>query len=252
MKIDDEQIINYLEGRLSDQEAETFSAAMSDDQELREAYQAHVLIKESLQYAKDEELKNAFASWAEVEEKKLDSPEGQTPIFSIRNRLAVAASLVIMCAFGYIFYQNHTKPERLFAEFYSEPIPHIKRDSDVKQADLRYQTALQYYVDKNYDQAIRAFSEWAPTDENFGEAQLILIDACIQNKDWDAALDHIKDLLQRDGIASNVRQQLEWTHVLILIRQKEYESASEKLHKILDEQNHLYYTRARSLRDKME
>lgn len=246
MIIDDQHIINFIEGKLSQKASADFEAALSQDAALRDAYHAHMAIKEAMQYAKEEDLKKTFGTWkTELNDK---TAKASRPIH-IRRIYSIAASVLVLCVASFLIYQKTTKPQRIFATYYSEPIPTISRDASNKELIPRYREAIQLYATGSFSQVIPVFNSWPSDDEHFEEIQLLLIDSYIQTELWDSALKVIDEAPSKQNLTSTTKARLEWLKALILIRQNKPKLAKPLLDKITSQRDHLYFTQAKSLKE---
>ena len=94
MKFEEEDIIDYIEGKLDATQEQLIEQELKDNLALRDIYQAQKLVHEALDYHHDQTLKKSFHQWSSelIETNKVN----QTFLFSRRNWFAIAASFIIL------------------------------------------------------------------------------------------------------------------------------------------------------------
>ncbi len=247
MKFDDQHIIEYLEGHLDEAQVHSFEEALRRDELLNERFQTYTLIKDALTHAHEEDLRKNFNVW-ESEMGQTKARPKDAPRIQISKRwLSLAASIFAFAIVITILYNSLMKPANLFATYYSEPIPNITREAGNEEVSINFSNALTHYAAGDFAKAISGFEGVDKVDKRYEEAQLLLLDSHVKEKDWASALNRSEDLLNSDSLSPISRDKLDWFHLLVLLRSGEKEQSLLELDKILADPEHLFYLRAGEL-----
>ena len=252
MNVDDQLLIDYLEGQLDDDQASELKRILSEDLSLREQYEALKLSQEAIAYGHDQELKEHFGKWRD--DMQVTSVENAKvrQLNIPRKWLALAASILFLGVITTIFYQSTQRPAELFASYYSEPIPNITRNGNINKLEAEYAKALRLYASENYAEAISEFQKIDKSSNRYDESLLLIVDCLVKQADWSAAQERIDEALQSQDIADITKEKLEWTDILLHLRKGEDSIAREKLDELLSSQQHLFHQRAKSLLPKLK
>lgn len=147
------KIEDYLMGKLSEEEVAIFEREMAADADLNEEVQRMKLIRDSIEFYGDENLKKKFdVIHEEVTKKK------SALTYHINTGKMIAAAAIIVSLVSSVFLLNtfeNKNIEDIYEEYYEIPaINNVSRDND-EPLDL----AESYYKKNDYERAFLAFSE---------------------------------------------------------------------------------------------
>ena len=237
-------LVDYLEGQLNAErtmEVERLLAARAD---LREQLEALKLSRDAIAYAHDRTLKQRLTEWQE------DSTRTANPARTVRmpaRWIAMAASFLILAIVGTQFYQQTQRPAQLFASYYAEPIPNITRNGNSNKLETEFAKGLRNYAAEEYAAAITDFEKIGSASNRYDESVMLIIDCLVKQEQWAEAHLHVKNAMGEISFSDITRDKLEWTDILLHLRQNEEDIARDKLARLLDSPQHLFYKRAKSL-----
>lgn len=159
-----EQIANYLEGTLPDNEMREFEERLKIEPTLKEALQNVIILKEGIRQAAREQMRTKLQNI----EKKLSANENSNSTFQIY-WLKVAASIALVVVAAWLLWPSETvSTEELFAENF-EPYPNIiiptVRGSQTTDSSMLAQ-AYRAYDLQDYNRTIKIFENISPKDED--------------------------------------------------------------------------------------
>lgn len=189
-----EKIENYLKGRLSDEEHQTFARRAESDPELAREVALH---RDMIEAIADEEVlafrqrmeavagkiretdtDSEYRSGATFSVNRQDSTSGDgssgqsARTFSLKRSLAVAATILILITIGIVWMtgRRDTSPEALFAQHidYPESLELTTRsDDEGSELEQAWWQAGQFYQEGQYRQALDALSRANSIDPSF-------------------------------------------------------------------------------------
>ncbi len=143
-------IEKYLQGEFSEEEKKAIEQKMAEDPELWAETNLHRNLHQFLQNQEEIKLRDQLKVLAKAENKK------NKPFLTY----GIAATISLLVLFGIFFWydqQKITTAEIFAARF--EPYPMVLNQRNVSQENQDLQSAINAYLDQDYQQAIVYFDE---------------------------------------------------------------------------------------------
>jgi tetratricopeptide (TPR) repeat protein len=211
-----ERIESYLEGMLTQQERQEFEQQMETDPALALAYQQQLAILEAIEYQGNERLRPQLD---QIYREEVLGERADTPIRKIRifQRLAVAASLLLVLSVGLWLLLRAPAHERLFTAYYERPAATMFRDGQTSESE----EALNAYQDDRFAEAIEQLEELDQSGTTTPEDLLVLGISYLEVDNYQEA----RSTLQRLEDNPNWLDAATWYLALIYLRQNQSEEA---------------------------
>lgn len=212
-----EHIEKYLQGELTDLEAETFENLLKENVELGENFE---LVKSSINAAKDKSLETQLES---IHKELYPSAQNKARTKKLWVYLSGAAAIItILVTFWIIFQKERTSSDELFAQYFT-PFPNYitTRNSPNEQ----FVEGLTYYSKGEFGQAIK-YLEGEDTDEDM---RFYLGVSYLKVENLSQAIITFLELQKQ---SQKYQEQLRWYLSLAYLKNKESEKAIQVLRKI--------------------
>jgi TolA-binding protein len=250
MKIENyyDRIDQYHAGELSDSDSKSFEQELNNNEELRRAEELYRLSLHVLDYGAEENLRKDLKKW---------NSEGSTVstggrIVSLRRRslqiLSAAAAVLLLIFVVRSFLMPQASSDELFATYYQTPSQSGWRgNADAQNALTSAKKAL---AEESYADAIDGFSEIAPTDPLYFEAQYYLGHALVGLNNLNAAKKAFEAVANSED---KFQEKGEWNYLLVCMKAKQWNVECEaKLKNIAADEGHSFYPEAKELLKKMK
>jgi len=233
-----QQIEDYLLGRLTEAECKTLEAQLKQQPALKEELKIQQLILDQIEAIGDRDMKKKLLA---IKASRILKENGSSRR-SILFRLGAVAAAIALLVIGYLLFLSPPAPQKLFAEYYEAyPLPFASRE--VGEEGIARLGAL--YRQKDYKAAlplIQALLESTPADSRLllarGIAQLNLGELEESIKSFNLLINS-QDPLYMD--------QAQWYMALVRLKLNDVESAKEILRKIAKDQEAFYQEKASEL-----
>jgi predicted Zn-dependent protease len=185
----EEQILEYIEGRLEADEKAAFEKRLEVESELKASFQRELGRHTALKAIQRAEQKETL-------KKVLGQPKAKVSVFQPRWRLAsIAAGIILLFLLGYLLIPGQQRPEQ-FAMQYFEPYPlsNVRGESDDQQA--LFDQALVPYQNGDFQTALPYLRQLLEADPNNAQLKLNLASALMvadQNQEAISLLQTIKN-----------------------------------------------------------
>jgi len=205
----------YLTGKLSSEERMIFESEMSENKDLREELAIQKKAHLAIAYLNRKALKQKLV----LMDAETTAISKQRQIRKFIVRLAVAASIVLLAGFGFIFITDYFGGESSLAELSEE-----------------------YFIPTTPE----SFRGDKVKDTPGYEEQLVVADNFFQKGDYASAIREYKRLSQIDNTRSELAQ---WNLVMSYLMSESHPDECEKLlNQIIADKTHTYHERAIRLR----
>lgn len=236
-----DKIDRYLRGEMQTAEAKAFEKNLSEDEELRMAYEETLLLAETIEtVAIDEETKKSFESVSEEELKALLKEKKNSRRFMLRTFWMAAAILIAVVVMEFIRMPVPGSPDGIYYTYF-EPYPVEEmapsRGADISSASLNeeLQLAFSEYKKKNYVEALAAFQLLGERTANeYSEVNLYKAICLMKLNRYVDAIQSLQ-LLVAEGESSPYYQPACWYLSLAYLKNHERENAENLLKQILQE-----------------
>ncbi len=242
---DDYLIDQFLNERLSEQEAEAFEKRKADPDFLSRL-KSSVDIGAALNEKGRAQLKKRFNELDKNErmssQKQAGKNVGRQKSSQGRLWLLAAAAIIVLLIYFLMPGESTEVDYRqtLLAEHY-QPFPNVI-DPIVKGEEKESNNPFQAYELGDYARAIKAFESKTPM--NFNE-RLYCGLSYLAMGNAKKAVDTLAPL--RDSQNPNFKDQADWYYALALVGNKQFDAAIAVLQEMMEDQDHSYYTEAEDL-----
>lgn len=252
-----DKIDRYLRGEMQTAEAKVFEKSLSEDEELRMAYEETLLLAETIEtVAIDEETKKSFEAVSEEKLKALLKEKKNSRRFLIRTLWMAAAILVAVIVMEFMRLPVPGSPEGIYyAYFEPYPIEEVapSRGTDISSSSLKeeLQLAFSEYRKRNYVEALAAFQSLEESTEN--EYSGVTLYKAICQMKLNRYADAIQSLqsLIADGESNPYYQPACWYLSLAYLKNHQQENAESLLQQILQEGG-FYEEKAREVLERLD
>jgi len=225
-EFDDITLQRYLDDDMNEQERKTFEKNIAENESLKNEVATYKTLAEGIAYQRKK------AAWEKVQALEKQAEQHQTPVKSIgKNRFwyAMAASLALLLAAYFIFFDTGPEPEELFAEYF-EPYPalaYAPTRNDTTLANLQ-EKAFNAYSNGYFQQAIPLFKEMLIDGED-PELLFYLGNAYLAEKQPEEAIEAFETASTYD---TDIKIQVQWFLALSYLANKDENSAKIELEKL--------------------
>ena len=228
-----EKIEAFLQGEMPPGEAKAFRKELADQPSLQEAFLRHRLANHAVEMVQDAYLKEKLQE-IRKEYGPLQKPE--VAVFSLRKVMARAAAVLILVIAGAGIYAqlNHSDEALIRQNYEQASSPTIAGEEE--DADARMNKGLYlYYQDKNYAQALSAFSGIPSENKNYNSARYFIAHCQLKTKDFASAEQNFNSLISEGAIPAFAEQEeIEWNLLLAKLGMDKEEEAQNMLQEILE------------------
>lgn len=258
-----DKIESYLDGQLSGAALTAFEQQLQTDSTLAAMTEEHRIAHNAIELLIEEDLRKELAMLREEEAtvpaaitpKVVQMPErtataaitASTPRRrSLFPRLAAAASIILLIGFFTLQYTGNSSSvlDQHFTEY---PMPEINRSGKVTDKHP-LASGLNDYKIENYEEAIRYFQSIPVEDQRYNEAQFYLGHSFYKNKEYTAASNTYRQLVQSGDI--RFLDKAEWYQLrsLIAANQQKSDQFTNLLNKMINDKGHPYHQKAKNLK----
>lgn len=236
-----DKIDRYLRGEMQTAEAKAFEKSLSEDEELRMAYEETLLLAETIEaVAIDEDTKRSFEAASEEELKALLKEKKNSRRFMIRTLWMAAAILVAVVVMEIVRMPMPGSPEGIYYTYF-EPYPveemATSRGADTSSASLNeeLQPAFSEYKKRNYVEALAAFQSLEESTANEYSGVTLYKAICQMKLNRYADAIQSMQLLVADGESNPYYQPACWYLSLAYLKNHQQENAETLLQQIIQE-----------------
>lgn len=252
-----DKIDRYLRGEMQVEEAKVFEKSLSEDEDLRMAYEETLLLAKTIEtVAEDGKMRESFESVSEEEMKALLREKKSGRRFLIRAAWMAAAILVAVVVAEFVRIPTPDSLEGVYYAYF-EPYPVEEMapsrgtdiPSDLLKEELR--PAFSEYRQKNYIEALAAFQSLEKKVGNEHSGITLYKAICLMKLNRYA--DSIQSLqsLVADGESNPYYQPACWYLSLAYLKNDEREKAGSLLLQIIQEDG-FYAEKAKAVLDRLD
>lgn len=229
-----DNIERYLDGELHPEELKAFEAALEENSLLKEALEEAQTARKLIAAAGRLELKETLEGFEEeiASSSIPDSTEVKVVPLWVKRVIPIAAMIVVFVgAYWFMLGNNKTSSEIFNKYFEAYESPSVLRDSQT-DTPLHWNTAVRYYQERKYEEALRNFSKAEP------EIPKYLVDfytgistMSLETPDYTVAIDYFLQVERGDN---DFGQQARWYRGLALLGNGETDKARAVFQEIVD------------------
>lgn len=238
-----ENILSYLRGELSEAEKLEFEQRLKSDPdlsaELARQQQSWQLLGD---IAARQEQKAEIGSW--IAEAAAAAPAAKVRRFSPMMRYAaVAAAIIILAAIGYLLRPQSVAVEDLYADYYLAYTP-SQTMGDGNLTDSLYQQGVKAFKEKKYDAAITELEQITSETSKYAEARMLIAASYMQQEKYAEAIPYFEEAAQ----SPNLADEAVWYQALAYMMNGETEEAKSLFKKIAASQGYKHQEAASLLK----
>lgn len=235
-----ERFENFLKNNLSQTDAQKFESDLESDAALKEDFELHKRAKEAAELLKEQALRKKMNLLWE-ENVKTEKPKKLSFIWAA----AAAIALILVSVWAFDFFGKTYTSEQILAENIFLP-----KSKEIRGQNPNFESALnggmKNFEKKNYKAAVENFEVIPDTSGYFSEAQYYLGHVYLQSKEFGKAALAFENVIKQND-PTNIRE-AKWHLILSKIGDNSPQSSyRELLNEILNNPNHLYFQKAKSL-----
>ena len=240
-----ELIDNYLKGNLSDSAVHQFEQKLKLDTAFSAAVALQKDVISGIESHFDAQLKEKL----QLVEEGFVKPEEETKVIPIRNwkPLAVAASVVLIVALGYLKFFNTPNPQEVYLSYY-EPYPNIVSPSE-RSAESQKQDAMAFYEKGEYETAVSLFETDLATSPNSDYLQFYMALSQLSLKNSEQSVELFQNVANQKD--SKFQAPAAWYLALAYIQAGDISNTKKQLQSIISEGGD-YAKRAEKLLGELE
>ncbi len=216
-------IDQYLNGELSEAEAEAFRRRLADEKDFAQLYEEMKHIQKGLEHAA---LEQAWEFLKQTEAEIAGNDISVAAGSKWKTWVPVAATATLLLVAAWFFFLKSTEPNDLYAQYF-EVYPNVEapiyRDSSAKDSLTAKDLGFRYYADQDYGMAIEIFESIAEPDE--GTLFYLGMSYLANNNPQQAAA--IWEPLSKEAL--DYKTQIQWYLALAWLKLDEVEKAKEVL-----------------------
>ncbi len=222
-----ELIDNYLKGNLSDHAVQEFEQKLKTDTAFSAAVALQKDIISGIESHFDAQLKEKLQNI----ESEFSQDKKETKVIPLQNwkPLAVAASVVLILAVGYLKFFSAPNTQEVYLSYY-EPYPNIVSPSE-RSAESQKQDAMAFYEKGEYKTAISLFDTDLATSPNSDYLQFYMALSQLSLKNTEEAIPLLTNVVRHDN--SKFQAPAAWYLALAYTQQGEIDSAKNQLQSII-------------------
>lgn len=236
-----DKIDRYLRGEMQTAEAKAFEKSLSEDEELRVAYEDTLLLAQTIEtVAIDKETKNSFEAVSEEQVRALLKEKKNSRRFLIRTAWMAAAILVAVVVMEFMRLPVPGSPEGVYyAYFETYPVEELapSRGTDILSDSLKEELRLAFseYRKKNYVEALTAFQSLEESTANEYSGVNLYKAICQMKLNRYADAIQSLQMLVADGESNPYYQPACWYLSLAYLKNHQQENAETLLQQIIQE-----------------
>ena len=214
-----EIIERYISKQMPQEEHEAFELKIANDAGLQQKILSVRLLLVGIQEAVLEKKMENFHGSLPSSSKNISSPRAR--LFSLKQWM-VAASVIVLVGLGaLVFFNNFSKQERLYTEFY-KPDPGLVTAMGTSD-DYWFDHAMIDYKTKNYDSALKTWQELLKKDPANDTLNYFIGSAFLAENRIDEAISYFKKVTKHPD--SYFFKDANWYVGLAMIKQKKISEA---------------------------
>lgn len=249
-----------LNGKLSADDRTAFREEITKDTALEQEVKEHVLEREAIKLLLKEDYKTQIKAWraegsagatattstAHTAKERTLKPQVRTR--SLRPILSAAASILLLVVGGFWFANNNYSNTALITDTYIDA--NTVGDKGGNKLEENLQNGLAFYIDKDYDTAIRSFRAAG----NTVDANYYLGHSHFKLGEYGEAVGYFNKVLAIDDLPSHIKpNQLEYNRLLAQVGAEDTGATfQQNLEQLIQNGQPPYNTKAQALKDKME
>lgn len=236
-----DKIDRYLHGEMQMAEAKAFEKNLSEDEELRMAYEETLLLADTIEaVAIDEETKKSFEAVSEEELKALLKEKKNGRRFLLQTFWMAAAILIAVVVMEFIRMPVSGSMDNVYDTYFETyPVEEVapSRGTDILSDSLNEQLCLAFsqYSKKNYAEALAAFQSQEKTAVNEHIGINLFKAICMMKLErYTDAIQSLQSLIA-DGESNPYYQPACWYLSLAYLKNHQQENAESLLQQIIQE-----------------
>ena len=246
-----DQIQRYLNGDLTEQEVQAFEEALTQDAELKEEMDLHLLANDAVELIVEDELRADLKQLAQKSSQKTSQSSG-AKVVSLRRRLYVfgaAASVLLLLGFFAINFQsNQYSNDAIASGAYQNEL--LNRVRGAEDASL-LQEGMTLLTQENYEEAVAYF--FRVTDPALeAEAKYAAGHAHYNLLDYEKAMSNFTAVIESKD--PRFVEKAEWFYLLSALADDKIqeEQPLQVLDKLINDDSHLYHQEAMAVNKKLK
>ena len=252
-KQDFDRIEAYLNGEMSETEAQAFDKEITQNTALAAAIDRHLVANDAIELMIEDNLRAELEQLRteETSETKVVSiGKKKTARFrSLTSRLAVAASVAVLLGFFGIQWSNNNYSNTALLEATYQPYDLSAVRSAGGEAHP-FAPGLRAYESGNFAEAVEFFKTIPEADSRYIEAQFYLGHSLYQNKAYATANTAFEKVTNSKDI--RFEEEAEWYLALSHLAENNLNTDfNNLLNKMADDKDHIYHSKAQNLRNKI-
>ncbi len=244
---DDNRIEDYLYGRMSPEEQQSFEAAIQTDRELKKETQLAKMEQRALQLLAEQELRRSMKDW-KAEKNTTEAkvvPLNRRRMFT---RLAAAASVLLLIGFP-LFWANQNYSNAALS------VEGLAVNATADRGNIPPENpmgeALQLYAEEGAEETLAFLQSLSGTAfEN--QARLLSAKIQAERGAYEGAIESAQAITGAESVDMLLRQEAEWVLANVYLSMGEETEARARLSRIADQPTHLKQEEATELLQRLE
>lgn len=243
-----DQIVAYLNGETTEEEARKLMIQIRNDQAVAEEFELLKSIHQSVRY--EDFLDHLFALKMQARAQQSvtptmlpEKPERKNNVRLIRRISMLAAAMLILLLGYFMMFRTHDHytPKTLFAKYYIsyDQLVELRAEND---SATMLTIGMDLYKKGNWHEAIRSLDQ---ARQRFDLTASFYIGMCyLELNEFEFAESQFRIVIKQQG---ELIQEAQWYLALTLLAENHIDDCKEQLQAIVDQENHYYTSRAKKL-----
>jgi TolA-binding protein len=243
----------FYEGRLSQNEKLIFDDLLRNDLDFSKDVKIYSAIYQGFNALEFENISQLVQQWEKKyasrpveksyrfnsEDAKQDTKSN--PKLNLFKIISFAAAIVGIFVITYFIFNQQKKD--LFAQFFEAPELYLNvRGEESSKSEKNRITALNFYVEKKYNDAVAQLSNYTKDNPEDWEALFYLAVSKMEVKNFNSAISDFDRIIQQKGNA--YQESAEWMVMLSHYKNGNKEQCDLYLNLIIDNKSHFYNEKA--------
>ncbi|ELR70933.1 hypothetical protein C900_03216 [Fulvivirga imtechensis AK7] len=242
---DIELIEAYHQGTLSEDEIAAFEKRRAEDEDFDRKVEDYVHIMSEIRTFGERDFMKKLHSW----EKDI-AGEKEAKVIPLKTILSIAAAIIIiLIPIGYLLMSDQTQqgPQELYTAYFK---PYEDVISERSESSGLLEQGLSAYNQENYRQAITYLEGFVKENPENNGSKTYLGIAYLASNEPEKAESILKDVTQNaSGLFKEVS---EWYLALAYLDLNQKNRAKDQFNNITSQPDHMYYSKAKELLQKID
>lgn len=241
-ELDIELIEGYFNKTLTEAEKDRFDERVKADADFAEKVDDYKEIIRGIRTKAEKDFKEDVASW----EGELKREDRITKHIPWKTYLAIAAAiLLLLVARIFIFTPDQPKTDQELFTTYFVPYEDVISVRDGSNGKSSLTTAMTFYNDGNYQEAVANLKAVLSDDPDNSEARFYLGASWLALMNGKEAIPVLQDVISQKN---NYHDQAEWYLALAYLINQDDKDAMHLLERISNERSHTFHDKAKELK----